>query len=154
MNASSAQEPEWQYLGVVGIDAGTCAIWDRDSVAPDFQVFYPDPAPALPVAFVRVVGDDIDGPIEVRSDPDAGDVVAVRIEFVNDIADLGDRWATIGELHLPSGHAVFADPYCGPIVPYRQHWEVRPGVWQAEEFHTDDGTLQAVRITWVAPTSG
>lgn len=138
--------PAWDFVGEVGVDAGTCGAWDRDAFPADFQL---DPAaepPTPPAAVISRVGDDIDAGVEVVWD--GQDVVAVRLCFIDDVDEIEQDWRILGELDVPSGHLILADPFCSPVVPYRQELEVRPGRWRAEELYWE-GDLEAVRLTWV-----
>jgi hypothetical protein len=73
--------------------------------------------------------------------------VRLRLIFVDGVDKIEEPWQEAGELHLPSGHLVLADPYCDPTVP-RHRIDVRPGRWRAEELYWS-GDPEAVRITWL-----
>lgn len=138
----------WIFAGDVGIDAGTCAVWDRAVLPVEYRLSVGDAVPGLPTALVSNVGDDIDAGVQTREDAN-GEIIALRLVFVDDVDELSD-WRAAGELELPSGSAVLADPYCEPRVPYRQRLDVRPGRWLAEELYWE-GDLEAIRLTWLGP---
>ncbi len=140
--------PPWIPVGELGVDAGTCAIWDASAVSDAFRLDPTASAPSLPTAFVAHVGDDIDGLVLVQHAADGGDVIAVQVEFVDDVAELPGPWSIVGTLAVPTGEVVVADPYCTPTPPYRRRLAVRAGRWKAEELF-DQGDLEAVRITWI-----
>lgn len=140
---------EWMYRGEVGVAAATVGFWDRASLPADhrFVVATADPEP--PTAVVCIVGDDIDGGVETNPD---GDVVRVRVVFVDD-ADADDgSWTPAGDLHVPTGTLVITDPYCTPAPPYRRELDVRPGLWHVDT--TDDGGLVAARLQWISHLPG
>lgn len=136
----------WEFVGEVGVDAGAYGAWDRGALPLDFQLDPDALAPTLPTAVISHVGDDIDAGVHVCWDRE--EVIAVRLCFVDDVDEIQEEWKNLGELDVPSGRLVIADPYCGPVVPYRQELDVRPGRWRAEELHWE-GDLEAIQLTWV-----
>lgn len=142
----------WEFIGELGVEAGTCALWDKSLLPVEFQITYPEEPPGLPTAFISNIGDDIDGGVEIIEGQDP--VVALRVVFVDNVDELENevKWRTVGELDLPTGQLVLADPYCHPIVPYRQEFHVEPGRWAAEQLHWE-GDLEAVRIRWARALS-
>lgn len=136
---------EWEFVGEVGVEAGTVAFWDEEILPVTHRLVLGGNIDEPPTAVVCNVGDDIDAGVEV--DP-AEPVMRVRLVFVDDVDEIQQDWTDVGELHVPSGQLVLSDPYCSPKVPYRQRLSVRPGRWRVEELYWE-GDLEAVRLTWV-----
>ncbi len=136
--AHRVDNPPWIAVGELGVDAGTCAMWDASAVPDAFRLDPTALAPSLPTAFVAHVGDDIDGLALVQHAADGGDVLAVQIQFVDDVAELPGPWSFAGTLAVPTGELVVADPYCTPTLPYRRRLAVRAGRWNAQEL-SDQG---------------
>jgi len=105
---------EWRGAGMVSIDGATVVLGDPDA----FLSWKANGAP-FPVMHERawvleeklafyITMDDLDCPVEKGF---AGaDVVAVRVEQVNDIAELAGSWSEIGKLSLDSPCCVVIDP--------------------------------------------
>jgi hypothetical protein len=104
----------WRKAGMVSIDGATVVLGDPRA----FLSWRAKGAP-FPVAHGRawvlqeklafyITMDDLDCPVEKCF---AGaDVVAVRVEQVNDIAELAGSWSEIGKLSLDSPCCVVIDP--------------------------------------------
>ena len=74
-----------------------------------------------PVGVVRsnlayfITMDDLDCPVETCVSE--GEVVGIRVEIVNDIADLSGAWMEVGEIFLDRPCCVVVDPTAGLTEP-------------------------------------
>ena len=105
---------DWRRAGMVSIEGATIVLGD-----PDAFLSWKAKGSPFPVTHGRVwvfeeklafyiTMDDLDCPVEKGF---AGaDVVAVRVEQVNDIAELAGSWSEIGKLSLESPCCVVIDP--------------------------------------------
>ena len=105
---------DWRMSGMVSIEGATVVLGDPDA----FLSWRTKGAP-FPVTYGRawvfdeklafyITMDDLDCPVEKGFV--GADVVAVRLEQVNDIAELAGSWAEIGTLSLDSPCCVVLDP--------------------------------------------
>lgn len=146
-----AMSPDWsqaQYVGELGVDAATCAFWDEATLPRSTQIADERELPTPPAAVSLVIGDDIDGAIDVVNVEE--EVIGCRVWFVDDFDQIDEPWVGVGGLGVPSGALVIADPFCAPVVPYRQVLSVRPGLWAVEALWWE-GDLEAVRLWWSEP---
>jgi hypothetical protein len=63
---------QWEYIGELGVDAATVALWDEEVFPVSYGIEPGGPRPSPPAVLVSVVGDDIDAGVQVNPD---GDVV-------------------------------------------------------------------------------
>lgn len=98
---------------------------------------------------VWVVGDDGDAPIEVARDAD-GVVFAIRVETVNDVADLDGAWRPKAEIEFPTGRIAVCDPGCRSDF-YWHPVDVRPGRYRSEWFVPTGDLAAGFRIVWTGP---
>ena len=97
-------------------------------------------------------GEDNDYLCEVSRAVD-GTLLAARLEFVDDVADVEGEWRPIGEVEITSGRMLACDPYT-----LRSPWtyvvlDAAAGRYRLEAFHflvdgvvTDHLGLRAIRI--------
>ena len=105
---------DWRMSGMVSIEGATIVLGD-----PDAFLSWKAKGSPIPVTHGRawvfeeklafyITMDDLDCPVEKGF---AGaDVVAIRVEQVNDIAELAGEWSEIGRLSLDSPRCVVLDP--------------------------------------------
>ena len=105
---------DWRRAGMVSIGGATVVLGD-----PEAFLLWKAEGASFPVIHQRawvfeeklafyVTMDDLDCPVEKGF---AGaDVVAVRVEQVNDIAELVGSWVAVGKLTLASPRCVVVDP--------------------------------------------
>jgi hypothetical protein len=128
----------WDVIGGVEIDSGTCGIGDPAAFA------HLDPSNVslgAHDAFVHSelgsavavcgTGGDFSMPAEVAR-RDEGAAFAVRLEFVDDVAEVDGRWETVGTMGL-SGRCVAGDPFASGDGS-RVEFDVRPGVYRVEAY--------------------
>jgi hypothetical protein len=153
----------WEQVGWIGLDAAACAIGDASAVAADQRLdleairthgqvvdLTTGPYPAV----VLKTGADLDLPVEVACEA-SGKVEAVRMELVEDVAELSGSWDEVGTLDLSGGLLLAADPF--GLGPHRRiDLHVKPGVWRVEVFHPNDeesaGPL-GLRALWTSAQS-
>jgi len=105
---------DWHRAGVVSIEGATVVLGDPEAFLTWKKKGTPFPA-TLKRAWVfeeqlafYITMDDLDCPIEKGF---AGaDIVAVRVELVNDIAELAGSWSEIGRISLGRPYCVVVDP--------------------------------------------
>ena len=128
-----------------GIDAGEQLVWesgrndDQASIAG-----YPCGA--------WYTSEDCPAQIEAARDAD-GEVIAVRVETVSDVAELDGEWAEKHRLDLPTGQAAVVDPYCWNNRYYWREVSVRPGSYSFEVFEPMGDWPAGMRIVWQGPNA-
>lgn len=86
-------------------------------------------------------------PVEVVRQGDA--VVAVRLEFVDDVRDVEEagegRWETVGRVHVGDAGVLAVDMKMRHRDEWREHVPLQPGWYRAETFDAD-GECVGIRL--------
>lgn len=115
-----AADASWRTAGWVVIDSGTVLLGD-----PQAFLAWRDSGADMPDEYVLddkivffVTMDDLDCPVEKGYVGD--DVIAIRVELFNDVADTAGGWDVVGELVLGRPSCLVADPCWSPADDDRQ----------------------------------
>lgn len=145
-------ERDWQVIATLCINSGTMGFGDGRAVelvkgggSFEWSRVHGELGSVGPFPVAAVgTGGDLDLPIELLRD-DAGEVVAARLELVDDVAHLAGEWAPLNRLELPTGDLAICDPCCSP----ERYWpaiDVRPGTWNFEVFDMPGGGILGARV--------
>lgn len=146
MGEDTLQGSQWEGLGWIDIDGATCAFGDATALGPEFQLPGPGEDTSFRVQDHTAEGLALiaystmdDGAIDVEGVRDgSGAVAAARMCATNDVDELTGTWRRAGELDIPSGKCLAADPFCSAKDPYRFEFDVAPGHYVAEVFDFTD----------------
>ncbi len=107
--AERSTADHWAVCGIVALDTATVAIGDavafrhrEGPITEPFAGFDPNRA----VAFVT--REDAEYPVEKLAE--GTDVVGIRVELVNDVAQVPGRWVAISTISVEARFLVVADP--------------------------------------------
>jgi hypothetical protein len=181
--ASHGNDPlagaSWDRAGTVIVDSALVALGDPDTYlswkASWSPYLSPDIGDATSVLDEKLVFfetvDDVDCPVEKGSMD--GDVVAVRVEILSDVAELNGAWGVVGEVSLDRGRCLVVDPRTLPTRALQMLREpassdidlrtdagyvigcllsVPAGRYLVEEFKSEDYGIEGVRLRHADPS--